>query len=510
MSLFDNEPEGPSGPLRTAPLAERMRPRSLEELSGQQHLVGPGKPLRVQIERDDPGSMIFWGPPGVGKTTLAKIIAETTQATFIEFSAVMSGIKEIKQVMAAAAQASQMHSRTILFIDEIHRFNKAQQDAFLPYVERGVIRLIGATTENPSFEIISALLSRCRVYVLEPLSDEQITALLRRALEDRERGLGALELTADDDALELIASYSSGDCRSAYNTLEVAAQLAQESKQEPTAEKLDTDSRTCQGTTSSNPETCQGTTSVVPKVQQNERGALAPEGRSWEETPTGQPSSAPRKAMHIDRALAAEAVQQRVLIYDKSGEEHYNLISALHKSVRNSDPDAALYWLARMFAAGEDPLYLARRVVRMAVEDIGLAAPEALNLTLSAKEAIDFLGSPEGDLALAEAVVYLCLAPKSNSVYTAYGAVQREVEETRQEPVPLHLRNAPTKLMKELDYGRGYRYAHNEEGKVADMDCLPDALKGRSYYTPTHEGREKLLAQRMDEIRRIRSAKRGQ
>jgi putative ATPase len=447
MSLFDGEPEGPKGTLRTAPLAERMRPRSLEELSGQEHLVGPGKPLRVQIERDDSGSMILWGPPGVGKTTLAKIVAETTQATFIEFSAVMSGIKEIKQVMAAAAQASQMHSRTILFIDEIHRFNKAQQDAFLPYVERGVIRLIGATTENPSFEIISALLSRCRVYVLEPLSEKQIAALLRRALEDRERGLGALELTADDDALQLIAGYSSGDCRNAYNTLEVAAQLA-----------------------------------------------LEPDRAA---------------AKHIDKALAGVAVQQRVLMYDKSGEEHYNLISALHKSVRNSDPDAALYWLARMFAAGEDPLYLARRVVRMAVEDIGLAAPEALNLTLSAKEAIDFLGSPEGDLALAEAVVYLSLAPKSNSVYTAYGAVQREVEETRQEPVPLHLRNAPTKLMKELDYGKGYRYAHNEEGRVADMDCLPDSLKGRSYYHPTQEGREKLLAQRMEEIRRIRAGKRG-
>jgi putative ATPase len=451
MSLFDGEPEGPKGPLRTAPLAERMRPRSLEELCGQEHLVGPGKPLRVQIERDDPGSMIFWGPPGVGKTTLAKIIAETTRASFIEFSAVMSGIKEIKQVMAAAAQASQMHSRTILFIDEIHRFNKAQQDAFLPYVERGTIRLIGATTENPSFEIISALLSRCRVYVLEPLSEEQIVALLRRALEDKERGLGALGLTADDDALDLIAGYSSGDCRNAYNTLEVAAQLAQEPAQDPTR-------------------------------------------------PAGK---------HIDKALAATAVQQRVLLYDKSGEEHYNLISALHKSVRNSDPDAALYWLARMIAGGEDPLYLARRIVRMAVEDIGLAAPEALNLTLSAKEAIDFLGSPEGDLALAEAVVYLCLAPKSNSVYTAYGAVRQEVEETRQEPVPLHLRNAPTRLMKELDYGKGYRYAHNEEGRVADMDCLPDSLRGRSYYLPTQEGREKLLAQRMEEIRRIRAGKRG-
>ena len=420
-----------------------MRPRSLEELSGQEHLVGPGKPLRVQIERDDAGSMIFWGPPGVGKTTLAKIIAETTQASFIEFSAVMSGIKEIKQVMAAAAQASEMHSRTILFVDEIHRFNKAQQDAFLPYVERGTIRLIGATTENPSFEIISALLSRCRVYVLQSLTEEQIAGLLRKAVEDKERGLGGLELTADDDALEMIASYSSGDCRNAYNTLEVAAQLALEGNK------------------------------------------------------------------HVDKALAGEAVQQRVLMYDKNGEEHYNLISALHKSVRNSDPDAALYWLARMFASGEDPLYLARRVVRMAVEDIGLAAPEAMNLCLSAKQTMEFLGSPEGDLALAEAVVYLCLAPKSNSVYKAYGAVLQEIEHTRQEPVPLHLRNAPTKLMKQLDYGKGYRYAHDEEDKVADMDCLPDSLKGRSYYQPTQEGREKLLAQRMEQIRRIKAGKRG-
>jgi putative ATPase len=450
MSLFDGLPAGretspqePSHAAAGAPLAERMRPHSLEEYSGQEHLLGPGKPLRVQIERDDAGSMIFWGPPGVGKTTLAKIIAETTKANFIEFSAVTSGIKEIKQVMADAARAAEMHSRTILFVDEIHRFNKAQQDAFLPYVERGAIRLIGATTENPSFEIISALLSRCRVYVLQPLGEQQIAALLRRGLEDREHGLGALDLTADDDALELIASYSNGDCRSAYNTLEVAAQLATAG------------------------------------------------------------------AKKIDRGAATEAIQQRVLVYDKSGEEHYNLISALHKSVRNSDPDAALYWLGRMFAAGEDPLYLARRVVRMAVEDIGLAAPEALNLCLSAKQAMEFLGSPEGDLALAEAVVYLSLAPKSNAVYTAYGAVLGDVEHTRQEAVPLHLRNAPTRLMKELGYAEGYKYAHDEEEKVADMDCLPESLKGRMYYQPTQEGREKQLAQRIEEIRRIRSGKHG-
>ena len=447
MNLFDNAPNIPlpssKGPhTGGAPLAERMRPRSLDELMGQEHLVGPGKPLRVQIERDDASSMIFWGPPGVGKTTLAKIVAETTEATFIEFSAVTSGIKEIKQVMVDAARAAEMHSRTILFIDEIHRFNKAQQDAFLPYVERGTIRLIGATTENPSFEIISALLSRCRVYVLEPLKEEQIVTLLKRALADKERGLGALELTADDNALELIASYSSGDCRSAYNALEVAAQLVQDDKT-------------------------------------------------------------------IAKVIAAEAVQKRVLMYDKSGEEHFNLISALHKSVRNSDPDAALYWLGRMLAGGEDPMYLARRIVRMAVEDIGLAAPEALNLCLSARDTYDFLGSPEGELALAEAVFYLALAPKSNAVYTAWGAVQAEIENTRQEPVPMHLRNAPTKLMKDLGYSEGYRYAHDEENKVADMDCLPDSLKGRRYYQPTQEGRERQLAARLEEIRRIRASKRG-
>ena len=445
MSLFDTSPiAAAAGHSHQAPLAERMRPRTLEEYVGQEHLLAPGKPLRVAIENDDATSMIFWGPPGTGKTTLAKIIAHRTQASFIEFSAVLSGIKEIKQVMADAEKASHLGSRTILFVDEIHRFNKAQQDAFLPYVERGTIRLIGATTENPSFEIIAALLSRCRVYTLVGLTEGQIVALLRRAITDPDRGLGSWGITADDDALATIASYSSGDARNALNALEVAARLAQ--------------------------------------------------GRN-EHT--------------LTKDIAAEALQRRVLLYDKQGEQHYDIISALHKSVRNSDADAALYWLGRMLEAGEDPMYVARRVVRMAVEDIGLAAPEALNLCLSAKDAMHFLGHPEGELALAQAVVYLALAPKSNAVYTAYNTVRRDIEATAAEPVPLHLRNAPTKLMKELDYGRGYQYAHDVEGRVADMECLPPSLAGRRYYQPTSEGREKLLAQRMEEIARIKSEKRG-
>jgi putative ATPase len=445
MSLFGAEPMAAAAAhARQAPLAERMRPRTLAEFTGQEHLLAPGKPLRLAIEKDDAASMIFWGPPGIGKTTLAKIIAQVTEASFIEFSAVLSGIKEIKQVMVEAEKAAGFGSRTILFIDEIHRFNKAQQDAFLPYVERGTIRLIGATTENPSFEINAALLSRCRVYTLVALSEEQIVALLHRALADSEHGLGAMGVEADEEALATIASYSSGDARNALNALEVAAILAK-----GRGEKL------------------------------------------------------------ITKPLAAEALQKRVLLYDKKGEQHYDIISALHKSVRNSDADASLYWLARMLEAGEDPMYVARRVVRMAVEDIGLAAPEALNLCLSARDAMHFLGQPEGDLALAQAVVYIALAPKSNALYTAYSAVQADIEATAAEPVPLHLRNAPTKLMKELDYGKDYQYAHDVEGRVADMECLPAGLVGRRYYKPTGEGREKLLAQRMDEIARIRNSKRS-
>jgi putative ATPase len=437
MSLFQPLPE-PSQSKGGRPLADRMRPQSLDEFAGQEHILGPGKPLRLQIERDDPGSIIFWGPPGSGKTTLAKIIAHVTKAEFIEFSAVLSGIKEIKQVMADAEKARQYGTRTILFVDEIHRFNRAQQDAFLPHVEHGNIRLIGATTENPSFEINGALLSRCRVYILKPLTEDEIVMLLKRALADEDRGLGKLKLRASDEVLQRIAAYSSGDARAAYNVLEVAA-------------------------------------------------ATGGEGGE------------------ITEQIVQDTVQKRILLYDKAGEEHYNLISALHKSVRNSDVDASLYWLARMLEAGEDPLYIARRVVRMASEDIGLAAPEALNLCLSAKDAIDFLGMPEANLALAQAVAYLALAPKSNALYTAYGAVLEDVEKTAAEPVPLHIRNAVTALMKQAGYGKGYQYAHDLDAKVAaDMDCLPDNLRGRQYYHPTSEGREKALAQRLQEIRRLR------
>jgi putative ATPase len=444
MSLFSKLPQPiePDVPLAHQPLAERMRPRTLDEVVGQEKLLGPGKPLRVQIENDDLGSMLFWGPPGCGKTTLARLIARLTRSEFTPFSAVLTGIKEIKEVMADAERKARSGQRTIVFVDEVHRFNKAQQDAFLPHVEAGHITFIGATTENPSFEVISPLLSRTKVYILDPLNTPQIVELLRRAIADKERGLGNETIQASDEILFRIASYANGDARAAYNTLELAARSA---------------------------------------IRQRDGGlAITPE-------------------------LLEDVLQRKLLRYDKAGEEHFNLISALHKSVRNSDPDAALYWLARMLESGEDPLYLARRMVRMASEDIGLAEPGALAVTLAAKDAFDFLGAPEGHLALAQAAVYLSLAPKSNALYTGYGEVLEDVHKTEADPVPLHLRNAPTGLMKHIGYGKGYQYAHEYEDKVTDMQCLPDNLAGRTYYQPTDQGFEQRLRQRLDEIRKIKS-----
>jgi putative ATPase len=482
MSLFSGLPE-PETAVALQPLAERMRPRTLDEVVGQEKLLGPGKPLRVQIETDNLSSMLFWGPPGCGKTTLARLIARLTKSDFMSFSAVLSGIKEIKEVMSDAERKSRGGQRTIVFVDEVHRFNKAQQDAFLPHVEAGHILFIGATTENPSFEVISPLLSRTKVYVLEALTTPQIVDLLRRALQDTEHGLGNEKIllgtesqeervkagTAEtqssrsrvtqgprataahgpptssvrqsDEVLWRMAAFGNGDARTAYNTLELCV-----------------------------------------------RSARADEA-GWK---------------RITPQLLEDVLQRKMLRYDKAGEQHYNLISALHKSVRNSDPDAALYWLARMLESGEDPLYLARRMVRMASEDIGLAEPGALAVTLAAKEAFDFLGAPEGHLALAQAAVYLSLAPKSNALYVGYGNVLEDVHETEADPVPLHLRNAVTGLMKNIGYGEGYKYAHNFEGKLTDMQCLPDNLSGREYYKPTEQGFEARLRVRMAEIAKMK------
>lgn len=427
MNLFEAADETAPDPQR--PLAERLRPETLDDFIGQEHILGAGKPLRVQIETDNLRSIILWGPPGVGKTTLARVIARMTRCEYIPFSAVLSGIKEIKAVMADAERFRRIGRRTILFIDEIHRFSKAQQDAFLPYVERGDIILIGATTENPSFEVISALLSRSKVYALRSLTVDELVVLLRRGLE-------ALGKQAEDRLIEQIAVYSNGDARSAYNTLEAAA-------------------------------------------------------------------AASAGAALTDSAVE-DSVQRKVLLYDKSGEEHFNLISALHKSIRSSDVDAAIYWLSRMLEGGEDRMYLARRIVRMAIEDIGLADPRALEQCMAAQQAVHFLGIPEGDLALAQAAIYLCVAPKSDASYRAMGAIREDVQKTMAEPVPFHLRNAPTRAMKEWGYSAGYQHAHQFEDAISGMDCLPPPLAGKRYYVPTDRGVEKRIAERMEEIRRLR------
>lgn len=437
MSLFDlPSPERANDMDAGRPLADRMRPRTLDEFVGQEHILGPGKPLRVQIERGQLTSLILWGPPGSGKTTLASVISQRGQADFIPFSAVLSGIKEIKMVMAEAERMRRAGRRTVLFVDEIHRFNKAQQDAFLPYVERGDVILIGATTENPSFEVISALLSRTKVYSLRALETAEVTEILRCALEIPGRGLGHLHLSLSVDLLNEIAVSSSGDARSALNTLEIAATLSRD-------------------------------------------GVIGSEA-------------------------VADAMQRKILLYDKSGEEHYNLISALHKSVRSSDPDAALYWLARMMRAGEDRLYLARRLIRMAIEDIGLAEPRAVEQAIACMQTVHFLGIPEGDQALAQLAIYLALAPKSDAAYRALNEANAAIESTVAEPVPLHLRNAPTKLMKDFGYSKGYRHAHLEPDAFTDMNCMPESLTGRVFYRPTDRGVEQKLKERLQGLRKKR------
>jgi putative ATPase len=432
-SLFPDE-DAPAD-AAPAPLAERMRPRTFDEFVGQADLLAPGKPLREAIERDLLQSIILWGPPGTGKTTLARIIADMTKARFISFSAVLSGIKEIRDVMADAQRIRKTTGRrSIVFIDEIHRFNKAQQDAFLPRVEAGDIALIGATTENPSFEVNAALLSRSKVFVLHGLTADEIVGILTRALHEPDRGLGRQPVSVDDDALGAMAMYANGDARVALNLLELSV-----------------------------------------------AAAPAADGRR-----------------RVDVTRVEQTIQRRTLLYDKSGEEHYNLISALHKSMRNSDPDAAVYWLARMVEAGEDPLYIARRLVRFASEDIGNADPAALTLTIAAKDAVHFMGMPEGNTALAQAAIYLATAPKSNAVYEAYTRAAEDAHRDVAEPVPLHLRNAPTKLMKDLAYGKGYAYAHDEPDAVADMSCLPPALEGRTYYDPKERGFEREIRRRLE------------
>jgi putative ATPase len=453
VELFGEPERGAGAPGRpaapggaAAPLADRMRPRTLDEIVGQDHLLGPGRVLRAAIETGELHSMILWGPPGSGKTTLASLMASVTGARFVAFSAVLSGVKEIREVIGEAErERARRGIRTILFVDEIHRFNRAQQDAFLPHVEKGTVVLVGATTENPSFEVNSALLSRCRVYVLRALGDDDLLAIIRRALADGARGLAALRPEVTDEGLRSIARVANGDARVALNVLEVAVAL------------------------------------------------------------TPAPGGGPRR---VTEASIREAAQRRTLLYDKSGEEHYNLISALHKSLRDSDPDAALYWLTRMLEAGEDRLYLARRLVRFASEDVGNADPAALSLTLAAKDAYDFLGDPEGELALAQAVIYLALAPKSNAVYVAYNEAKADVAERPAEPVPLHIRNAPTRLMKELGYGAGYQYAHDAPDARVDQDDLPEALRGRQYYRPTERGLEADLGHRLAEWRRWRAERR--